>query len=162
MLTQVGVVEVGGNNRGKQVEEYLRSVNMPAGQPWCAAIIVWAMNKCNIKHRITAWSPSAYNKNDVIFTDGEFKTQDWSNDDVLIGTLSYDKFKSIKSRYKGIGHVFDCLVVGKRSVITIEGNTNDAGDRDSRSGDGVYRKKRPLTRNTHLTRWKKFNQSTPM
>jgi hypothetical protein len=40
-------------------------------------------------------------------------------------------------------------------VQTIEGNTNEFGERDSRIGDGVYKKIRPLNRSIHITRWKK-------
>jgi hypothetical protein len=38
---QVGVHEVGGNNRGPQVELYLASVNLPPGSAWCAASMFW-------------------------------------------------------------------------------------------------------------------------
>lgn len=39
-LTQLGVTEHGGNNRGPQVEQYLAAVGLPAGNPWCAAWVV--------------------------------------------------------------------------------------------------------------------------
>jgi len=45
--------------------------------------------------------------------------------------------------------------VGKYSVRTIEGNTNEQGMRDSRTRDGVYYKIRPLTKQLHITRWGK-------
>lgn len=43
----VGVGEEGGNNRGRMVDLFLREVDQPAGQPWCAAFVhhagYWAL-----------------------------------------------------------------------------------------------------------------------
>ena len=36
-LAYVGVVERGGNNRGPEIERFLRSVGIGPGAPWCAA-----------------------------------------------------------------------------------------------------------------------------
>ena len=160
----IGVSEQGGNNMGftdKDFQKELEKVGWQKGYAWCSYTVMVALNKCGVKHTITGWSPSSYNKKDVIFTDGEFK-QDFDPNDVIVMSLSYDKFKSNKSRFKGIGHTAVVEKIGTKSIVAIEGNTNDAGDRDSRTGDGVYRKRRPLSRNTHLTRWKKYVQSTPM
>ena len=33
----IGVHEQGGNNRGPQIDEYLASVGLEPGYPWCAA-----------------------------------------------------------------------------------------------------------------------------
>jgi hypothetical protein len=33
------VSEQGGDNRGQMVEHFLRSVHLPPGQPWCAALV---------------------------------------------------------------------------------------------------------------------------
>jgi hypothetical protein len=160
----IGVTEQGGNNMGftsKEFQQDLQKVGWKKGHAWCAYTVISALNKCGVKHTITGWSPTSYNKKDVIFTDAEFK-QTFSNDDVIVMSLSYDKFKSDRSRFKGIGHTGIVEKIGAHSAVILEGNTNDAGDRDSRTTDGVYRKRRPLTRNTHLTRWKKYEQSIPM
>lgn len=42
--SQKGVREV-GNNAGKRVGEYLRSVGLPTGNPWCAAFVYWCIDK---------------------------------------------------------------------------------------------------------------------
>jgi hypothetical protein len=34
-----GIAEIGGQNRGPDVEMFLRSVGLPPGQPWCAAYV---------------------------------------------------------------------------------------------------------------------------
>jgi hypothetical protein len=126
------------------------------GYAWCSFFVMAMLNECGIPNSITGWSPTAYNKRDVIFTDGKF-VKTFNDDDVLIMTLSYASFR--KQRYKGIGHTGIVDRVGKYSVRTIEGNTNDQGMRDSRSRDGVYYKIRPLTKNLHITRWGKGQSS---
>jgi hypothetical protein len=35
-----GVREIGGNNRGPDVDAYLANVGLPAGEPWCCAFAV--------------------------------------------------------------------------------------------------------------------------
>lgn len=153
---EVGVTEIGGNNKGERVAFYLKEAKIYTPAPWCAAFVITAFNHCEIQHTITAWSPTSFNKKDVIYTGKAFK-QAFHKDDVMTMSLSYDKFKEDKSRYLGIGHTGVVVRLYKSSVVTIEGNTNDDGDRDSRSGDGVFIKRRPLTKNTHITRWKKHS-----
>ncbi len=38
---QEGVREVGGNNRGPDVERYLAAAGLGPGHPWCCAFVVW-------------------------------------------------------------------------------------------------------------------------
>jgi hypothetical protein len=45
---QVGVREVGGNNRGPEVERYLATVGLGPGHPWCAAFVVWCFREATI------------------------------------------------------------------------------------------------------------------
>lgn len=152
--TQVGVTEQGGNNKGLQVEDYLKAVGLKSGNPWCAAFVRWVFDICGIKSNITGWSPTSYNKNDVIYTDGKFYNTVYKNQDVLIMSLSYDKF--LKTRFKGIGHTGIINKINTYSVVTIEGNTNQDSARDSRTGDGVLIKKRPLNKKLNITRWIKY------
>lgn len=44
-LTQLHVREEGGNNRGRQVEEYLASVRLLPGEPWCCAGMFWCFER---------------------------------------------------------------------------------------------------------------------
>lgn len=151
----VGVKEKGGNNQGfndRALLVLMRQEGWLPGYAWCSFFVMAMLNECGVPNNITGWSPSAYNRRDVIYTDGKF-VQSYSDKDVLIMTLSYAQFKN--KRFKGIGHTGIVDRVGKYSVRTIEGNTNDQGMRDSRSRDGVYYKIRPLTKNLHITRWGK-------
>lgn len=153
----VGTMEKGGNNKGfddSSFERSMRLVGWYPGAAWCSFAVKMFLNSCGVPNTITGFSPSSYNKKDVIYTDGEFK-QTYKDKDVLIMSLSYEKFRNVKARYKAIGHTGVVLEIGSHSITTIEGNTNDLGTRDSRTGDGVFRKKRPLNKKIHITRWKK-------
>jgi hypothetical protein len=151
----VGVREKGGNNQGfgdKELQKMMAAVGWKPGYAWCAFFVRAVLDECGIQSTITGWSPSAYNRKDVIYTDGRFY-QSFRDGDVLVATYTYQNFR--KSRYKGIGHTGIIDRVGEHSIRVIEGNTNEQGMRDSRSRDGVYVKIRPLSKNTHITRWKK-------
>jgi len=151
----VGVKEKGGNNQGfgdKELQKMMAAVGWKPGYAWCAYFVRAILDECGIPSNINGWSPTAYNKQDVIFTDGKFYRL-FQDGDVLVATFTYSNFKG--KRFKGIGHTGIVDRVGEHSIRTIEGNTNEQGMRDSRSRDGVYIKIRPLSKNTHITRWKK-------
>jgi hypothetical protein len=40
-----GVREIGGNNRGPDVNAYLANVNLPPGEPWCCAFAVMGIQE---------------------------------------------------------------------------------------------------------------------
>lgn len=154
----VGVKEQSGNNAGFNDKELLILMKQEGWQPgyaWCAFFVKAMLDECGIPNTITGWSPSAYNRKDVVFDGGKF-LKTYKEGDVLVMTLSYTSMYNTK-RYKGIGHTGIVDKVAKYSVRTIEGNTNEQGMRDSRTRDGVYYKIRPLNKNLHITRWRKTN-----
>ncbi len=140
-----------------QAEDQLTALMIESGwkkgHAWCAYFVHAMLNECGIVNTITGWSPTAYNRKDVIFDGGKF-LKSFADGDVLVMTLSYTSMSNTK-RYKGIAHTGIVDKIGKYSVRTIEGNTNEQGMRDSRTRDGVYYKIRPLSKNLHITRWKK-------
>lgn len=151
----VGVKEKGGNNQAfgdKDLQKMMYNVGWRPGYAWCAFFVRAILDECGIPNTINGWAPTAYNRKDVIFTDGRFY-QSFKDGDVLVATFTYSDSRN--SRYKGIGHTGIVDRIGKHSIRTIEGNTNEQGMRDSRSRDGVYIKIRPLSKNTHITRWKR-------
>lgn len=49
LLSQEGVVEEGGNNRGAKVEEYQRADDLPGeGYAWCVSVLQWAAKLAGI------------------------------------------------------------------------------------------------------------------
>ena len=57
-LGEAGVREVGGNNRGSRVEEYLRAVGLPPGQPWCCAFVLWCYEQACAEFGVKMLLPS--------------------------------------------------------------------------------------------------------
>jgi hypothetical protein len=148
----VGIKEVGKNQAfdNKHFERMMFTVGWYRGAPWCAFVLQLIYTLVDIKNTITGWSPTAYNKKHIIYTDGKLREPIKPGD---AGTLSYNKFKKDKSRYKGIGHAFIIKsTYGKSAVVTNEGNTDSDA---SREGNGFYQKIRPLQSNLHITRWDK-------
>lgn len=141
--SQVGVREVGGNNRGAQIEMYQSLTELEPGPwPWCAAFCAWVLFTAFVRLTLpgrTHWrcrSASAFaweawaRSRGVHVTDekelakaGDFVVFDFSH----IGIVEFDQLP------------------GETTIRTIEGNTNGKGERDSTSGDGVWRKVRSTT-----------------
>jgi hypothetical protein len=154
----VGVKEKGGNNKGftsRELKNLMVDVGWKPGYAWCSFFVMAMLKECDIPNTINGWAPTAYNSKDVVYTNGKFY-KSFNSKDVLVMTLSYND--AGKGRFKNIGHTGLVDAVGQYSVRTIEGNTNERGARDSRSGDGVYIKIRPLNKNIHITRWAKAHR----
>ncbi len=151
--SQIGVRET-GFNRGPEVEKYLRYVNLPKGNPWCAAFVCWVLGKAGVSNPRTGWSPALFPDNKVIWVRGEsgkVKGESLTN----VPTLSpprrvtgnwqlatpntADLFGLYFPEKKRIAHVGFIDAWADKWLITVEGNTNISGDRE---GDGVYRKRR--------------------
>jgi hypothetical protein len=67
---EIGTREATGKNDGKRVEEYLKSVNSSRGNPWCAAFVNWILTRFNIPTPKSAWSPSWFPTNKVVYKRG--------------------------------------------------------------------------------------------
>lgn len=44
-VAELGVTEVGGNNRGPRVNQYLASVGLDPGYSWCASFVFWCFRQ---------------------------------------------------------------------------------------------------------------------
>jgi len=142
--SQIGVREATGRNDGREVEMYLRSVNLDKGYSWCSAFVKWSLDEAEIPNKINAWSPTAENKSNMIYQARRFIDEPAPGD---VFTIWYPKLKRI-------GHTG--FVDGRQNdniFITVEGNTNEAG---SREGDGVYKKYRSKNVLYSISRWPKY------
>jgi len=140
-LSQIGVREATGRNDGPEVEMYLKAVNLGKGKAWCSAFVAWSLNEANIPHRINAWSPTAENRSNFIYRTRSFVKEPQAGD---VFTIWYTKLKRIG--HTGFYHANQ----NESIIITVEGNTNEAG---SREGDGVYKKYRSLKTIHSISRW---------
>lgn len=139
--SQIGVMELTGKNDGPEVEAYLAVTALGKGYPWCAAFVSWTLVQCDVHNPKSAWSPSWFPNSKTIYTKGLKQKIPPQPGDVL--GLYY-------SNLGRIGHVGIVEDWGESWCVSVEGNTNEAG---SRSGDGVYRKRR-LTQSIYkVSRW---------
>jgi hypothetical protein len=148
-----GIEEI-PNNKGfknKKFEQAMRNTGWKTGNAWCAFVLRLIYNLSEVTTSITGWSPTSYNKKNVVYTDGKFLKKPMKADAV---SYTYLKFKKDKSRYKGIGHTGLLMSMRTDSFIAAEGNTSDSSNEIVREGDVFTSKKiRPLNNNTHITRW---------
>lgn len=148
--SQIGVREQ-GTNSGPQVLQYLSYVNLPKGNPWCAAFVCWVYGQADVRNPGTGWSPDLFKSSTIIWERAE-------SGKVKAKSREYkaeSREKITNNRQPGIGDVFGIYFPDKKRIahvgfvdqwdgtwlITVEGNTNVSG---SREGDGVYRKRRPV------------------
>ncbi|SKB64206.1 CHAP domain-containing protein [Daejeonella lutea] len=64
--SQIGVREKQPNS-GPEVEKYLRYVNLPKGNPWCAAFVCWTLGKAGVDNPRSGWSPDLFAVKRVIW-----------------------------------------------------------------------------------------------
>jgi hypothetical protein len=139
--SQIGVTELTGHNDGLMVETYLYSVGLSKGNPWCAAFVKWTFIQAGYSPPITAWSPTAFNSNNVV----------WNGRYILKQPQAGDVFVLWFPKLRRIAHTgFYDYGINNTVYSSVEGNTNEAG---SREGDGVYRKKRSYRATYRISRW---------
>ncbi|SFB80339.1 CHAP domain-containing protein [Flexibacter flexilis DSM 6793] len=139
-LSQVGVREATGRNDGKAVAQYLRTCGLGTGYSWCAAFVNYCLTSCDFKTNNNAWAAAWFPDQKIIWTPTKPIGQPRTGD--CVG------FRFGKSqRISHIGFVHEW---GRKSVVTVEGNTNMAG---SREGDGVYCRRRPIGVIAAVSRW---------
>lgn len=147
---ETGVREQSGKNDGERVETYLAYVGLKKGNPWCAAFVCWSLGQAGIRNPRSGWSPDLFPLGKVC----------WQRS----GSLRLKRVPEQQARQPRRGDVFGIYFPEKRRiahvgfvdawdgkyVITVEGNTNEAG---SREGDGVYRKRRLIKSVYQVARW---------
>ncbi len=148
--SQVGVREIGGNNRGDQIREYQKATELvPAAWPWCAAFIDWCIKEWLEDSQVTKWlnlqrsTPEEWRPKTALaygLTAWARKRQNTTKiftekDRAKLGDIVTFDFSHVGFVVSDNGHWIECL----------EGNTNGKGERDSESGDGVWKKIRKKT-----------------
>lgn len=151
--SQVGIKEEGGNNKGPMIVEYQKATWLKPGPwPWCAAFVDWVIMQALISKEVMkelGLKNATQAKNWRPRTAGAWDFDNWAkshgfkilseNDKALAGDI-------VTFDFSHIGIVIADQI--DENIITVEGNTNNKGERDSLSGDGVWQK----TRNHKLIR----------
>jgi len=142
---EVGVREIRDTNCGEIVNEYKAAtwLNPKKGWPWCAAFVCWvireALKSSGVKETKTFKRPrtaSAWDfENWSIDQDSTTWMRKPHDGDILPGDIVIFKFSHIGIAVSSPNQ--------DGNVITVEGNTDDAG---SREGGGVYLKTRNISK----------------
>lgn len=142
-LKEVGVKEE-SVNWGKDVSKYLKyaGINYPAY--WCSAFVKWCLESCGKVTTITAWSPSAFNKNNIVYFHNKFYKTPKAGDVFVLWSV-----KNKRISHTGFFH----KKISETVYETVEGNASDPNKPDSFNGDGVYKKKRSFKATYGISRW---------
>lgn len=145
--SQVGVMEEGGNNRGSKIREYQSATEIaPDAWPWCAAFTDWCIREWLKDASVVSWL-SLKNKTPEEWrpkTAAAYGLVSWAKQRPNTTNI-YDETQTAKAGdivtfdFSHVGFVVEDM---GSQLITIEGNTNGRGLRDSEFGDGVWRKVR--------------------
>ena len=139
LTEQLNVREVTANS-SPEIDAYLSHVGFDNPAAWCAAFVGYNLSAVGVDNPQSAWSPNYARAKDVIWYSKSGYMQKG------IKALTGDVVTFYYSRLGRVGHVGFYIKTDKSGYfITIEGNTNANG---SRTGDGVYMKKRH-PRKTH-------------
>jgi hypothetical protein len=144
---EVGVKEQGGNNRGPRIVVYQQATWLkPDAWPWCAAFTAWVLREWLKDDEVLAAlhidesDAFAWRCRDA----SAFGWVKWAQKQGLYITDEKEPAKAgdiIVFDFSHIGIVEKDQVPGGL-IQCIEGNTNGKGERDSVTGDGVWRKQR--------------------
>lgn len=155
-----GVREVGGMNRGPDVERYQKTVGLSPGSPWCAAFVAACVTRSKGQNTppgwcsgsaITQWHKGTRKMLPEGFTTPEKIDFQSKVRPGMIWVRAKDGAGAVAAR-KGTwvqGHTGIVIAVDAEGFHTVEGNTNSAG---SREGDGVYKKIHRWSYSTDIVR----------
>ena len=148
---EIGVREQSGKNDGQRVEAYLAYVGLKKGDPWCAAFVCWSLGQAGIRNPRSGWSPDLFPARKVCWQRSlALQPKPAAAVGETSGPRRGDVFGIYFPEKKRIAHVGFVDTWDGKYVITVEGNTNEAG---SREGDGVYRKRRLISSIYQVARW---------
>jgi hypothetical protein len=133
-LSQDGVREQGGANRGPEVERYLASVGLSPGQPWCCAFVYW----CYLEACLRAGGENPLPRTGKCAHLWRLASPLWLSSQPSRGAIFVHLVEPDDP--ESDGHVGLVTAFTDRTVQAIEGNTNAAG---SRIGDRVRLNLRP-------------------
>lgn len=136
----IGTTEEGGNNRGPAIESMLVDAGGKPGMPWCLAFVQRCYQRGFAMCATASVLPQGLHVGHFAQRCLRALPSACSNRPT-VGAIALH----YPDGYDAPGH---CGIVtgihGAISLSTIEGNTNEAGGRDSTTGDGVWPKIRPL------------------
>lgn len=143
-LQQNGVHET-GNNTGREVNQYLRSIGLGPGNPWCAAFVYWCIDEA---------AGDVDLENPFIKTGFCPTIANWARQQGILHSTPepgdvFLRYGTVSGEFRACHTGFVTRVEGGQ-YATIEGNTNTGG---SREGIGVFKRLRPINEGYKFVRW---------
>lgn len=137
----IGLREATGNNDGPRIAQFQRHVGAPLKSSYCVAYVSFHLSACGVSNPKSAWSP-AY---------AAIKDRVWTPRKAVRDPLPADVFTLYSSSMGRVCHGgFVKGRDGARYILTREANTNGGG---SRNGDGVYDRRRELSKVYAITNY---------
>jgi hypothetical protein len=141
---EIGVREQGGNNRGARIVTYQQATELPPGAwAWCAAFVDFTIAEWLRSPGVVAWlglarEPEEWRPK----TARAYGLTEWAKERPKTTTVLTERDQAEPGDLVtfDFSHVGIVLEDDGKNLVTVEGNTNGRGDRDSESGDGVWRK----------------------
>jgi len=142
---EIGVQETGGNNCGKRIREYQSATELdPAPWSWCAAFVDWSIREWLKDKEVVAWLGLKNRTTDQWrpTTALAYGLTSWAKQRPNTTSVYNEKDRAVAGDIVtfDFSHTGIVLEDCGDHIVTIEGNTNGSGGRDSESGDGVWRK----------------------
>ena len=138
---QVGVVEETGRNDGRQIEQYLASVGLGAGNPYCYAGQYWCFA---VAAKALSLASSEIPIKKTGLASEAFFAAKKTGKRIKLFLAKYDLIVWRKGKTV-FGHVERIVSVGKGGwVITVGFNTSGSVNGSQMKGEGVYQKKRNI------------------
>lgn len=145
---EVGVREDAGmNNQGAQIRLYQSAVKGldPGPWAWCAAFTSWVLREWLLTPEGRAYLGTHKPAEWRCATARAFDWEKWATAKGLVLLPESQLAKAgdfVTFDFSHIGIVVEDQPTIRTPIVTVEGNTNGKGERDSTSGDGVWLKNR--------------------
>ena len=147
--SELGTREDAVNNTGARIVEYQGATWLaPGAWPWCAAFTAWVMREWledeSVRKLLNLDTFSLAEKwrcRDA----SAFGWEKWARQRTISVLPETEKARAgeiVVFDFSHIGLVIENQVSINSKIVTIEGNTNGRGERDSDAGDGVWEKQR--------------------
>ena len=148
--SEIGTREVGGNNCGFKIRTYQRATNLdPENWPWCAAFVDYCIQQWLTDADVVKWlnlqvsTPEQWRPKTAL----AYGLESWAKErpKTTLILSENDQANAGDIVTFDFSHTGIVLEDDGKYLVTCEGNTNGKGERDSESGDGVWRKIRKKT-----------------
>lgn len=146
---EVGTREGAINNTGARIVEYQGATWLaPGAWPWCAAFTSWVMREWLADESVrTSLNLSSFSLAEKwrCRDASAFGWEKWARQRDLLILPETEIARAgdiVVFDFSHIGLVIEDQGLITNKIKTIEGNTNNKGDRESNSGDGVWNKER--------------------